>query len=75
LRQPCKSSIDGVPIVDPQLAAIICDNAKPVMARPEYSQAAFSSTSKVVSHHAPPRTKMFRNARSRQPCKASLLIV
>merc|ERR1719199_898120 len=41
--------VDGVPIVDPQLTAIIGDNAEPVVARPEDSQAACPTHSEVIT--------------------------
>jgi hypothetical protein len=41
--------VDRVPIVDPQLTAIIGDNAEPVVARPENSHAACPTHSKVIA--------------------------
>ena len=41
--------VDGVPIVDPQLTAIIGDNAEPVVARPEDSHTACPAHSKVIA--------------------------
>jgi hypothetical protein len=41
--------IHRVSIVNPELAAIIRDNAEPVMARPVNSQAACPTHSKVVT--------------------------
>ena len=40
--------VDCVPIVDPQLAAIIRDNAETVMASPEDSQSACPTHSEVI---------------------------
>jgi hypothetical protein len=41
--------VDSVPIVNPQLAPIIRDNAEPVMGCPEDSQAASPTHSKVIA--------------------------
>jgi hypothetical protein len=41
--------VDGVPIVDPQLTAIIGDNAEPVVARSEDSQAACPTHCEVIT--------------------------
>ena len=45
--------VDGVPIVNPQLAAVIGDNAEAVMACPEDSQAASPPYSKLIATMEP----------------------
>ena len=41
--------VDCVTVVDPQLTPVVGDDAKPVMACPEYSQAACPTHSKVIT--------------------------